>query len=75
MALEIVISLRIDYDTANRKLKEPVIIERAKQLAAELLTIAELTADKRKPQISVQAGDMFATTEDIKLVDANAYGT
>jgi len=75
MPLTITIELRVDYDTANRKLKEPIIIQRTKELAAELLTIAELTADKRKPQISVQCGDMFATTEEIRLVDANSIGT
>lgn len=75
MALTITIELRVDFDTANRKIKEPVIVKRAKELAAELLTIAELTADSRKPQISVQAGDMFATTEDIRIVDANSSGT
>lgn len=75
MALELKMELRVDYDTANRKLKEPVLIERFKQLACEILTIAELTADSRKPQIAVQIGDMFCTTEEIKLVDANTEGT
>lgn len=75
MALEITVSLRIDYDTANKKIKEPIIINRVKELAAELLTIAELTADRRKPEIAVQCGDMFCTTEEIRLVDANSVGT
>jgi len=67
--LEITITLRIDYDTANKRVKEPIITEKAKQCAKELLTIAELTADKRKPQIAVQIGDMFCSTEEIRLVD------
>lgn len=67
--LTITIELRIDYDTANKKIKEPVIIEKCKQMCAELITLAELTADRRKPQISMQAGDFFATTEDVKLFD------
>jgi hypothetical protein len=69
--LTITIELRVDYDTANKRMKEPVIIEKAKSLCAELLTVAELTADKRKPQISMQAGDFFATTEEVKLFDAD----
>lgn len=67
--LEISITLRVDYDTANKRIKEPVIKKKALSLAKELITIAELTADSRRPQISVQIGDMFATTEEIKLVD------
>lgn len=75
MALELKMELRIDYDTENKKIKEPVIIQRFKELAAELLTIAELTADRRKPQIACQIGDMFCTTEDLKLVNADSEGT
>lgn len=72
MPLTITVELRVDYDTANRKIKEPIIIERAKALAAELLTLAELTADSRKPTMSLQAGDMFCTTEELRIVDANS---
>lgn len=75
MPLTITVELRVDYDTANRKIKEPIIIERAKALAAELLTLAELTADSRKPTMSLQAGDMFCTTEELRIVDANTAGT
>lgn len=75
MPLELKMELRVDYDTANKKLKEPVIIQRFKELACEILTIAELTADSRKPQIAVQIGDMFCTTEEIKLVNADTEGT
>jgi hypothetical protein len=75
MPLTITMELRVDYDTANRKIKEPVIIQRAKELAAELLTIAELTADTRKPSISLQCGDMFCTTEELRIVDASTEGT
>lgn len=67
--LDIKINLRVDFDTANKRVKEPIILQKAKELAAELLTIAELIADKRKPQISLEAGDFFATTEEIKIVD------
>ena len=67
--LDIKINLRIDFDTANKKIKEPIMLQKAKELAAELLTVAELIADKRKPQISFQSGDFFATTEEIKLVN------
>lgn len=69
--LEITITLRIDYDTANKKVKEPIITDVAKRCAKELLTMAELTADRRAPQMSVQIGDMFCSTEEIKLVDAS----
>ena len=75
MPLTITIELRVDYDTANRKIKEPIIINRCKELAAELLTIAELTADSRKPSMSMQAGDMFCTTEELRIVDASTEGT
>lgn len=67
--LEITITLRVDYDTANKRVKEPIITEKAKQCAKELLTLAELTADRRKPTIAMQAGDMFCTEEEIRVVD------
>ncbi len=75
MALELKLELRVDYDTANKKIKEPVIIQRFKEIAAELLTIAELTADRRKPTIALQIGDTWYSEEEIKLVDANSEGT
>lgn len=68
MALEITITLRIDYDTANKKIKEPLITAKAREYAKELLTFAQLTADSRKPQISLQAGDLWSDTADIELV-------
>jgi hypothetical protein len=67
--LTITIELRIDFDTANKKIKEPIMRKKGEQVAKELLTLAELIADNRKPQISIQAGDFFATTEEIKLVE------
>lgn len=72
MAQTITIELRVDFDTKNKKIKEPIILEAAKEKAKELLTLAALMADSRPPQISLQCGDFFAETKDIELVDANA---
>jgi hypothetical protein len=67
--LTITIELRVDFDTANKKIKEPIIVTKAKQAAKELITFSELTADKRKPQIMMQVGDMLVNAEEIKLVE------
>lgn len=69
MALEITIKLRIDYDTANKKIKEPVMLKKMQQLAKEAITIAELTADSRRPSIYFQHGDTLCSEEEIKLVE------
>ena len=69
MTMEITINLRIDFDTANKKIKEPIMLKKAQELAAELLTTAELIADKRRPQVALACGDFFATTEKIRIVD------
>ena len=81
MALTITIELRVDFDTANRKIKEPVIVKRAKELAAELLTIAELTAaiqrnargarwqeilTRLRLEPTVDAGELIETIADVQ---------
>jgi hypothetical protein len=67
--LSITIELRIDFDTAQKPVKEPIIIDKAKQLAKELITTAMLIQDRRPPTIRMQAGDTWFAEEEIKLVD------
>jgi len=67
--LSITIELRIDFDTANKPVKEPIMIAKAKELAKELITTAMMIQDRRPPTIRMQAGDTWFAEEEIKLVD------
>lgn len=67
--LSITIELRIDFDTANKPVKEPIIIDKAKEMAKELITVAAMIADRRPPTIRMQAGDMWFDEKEIKLVE------
>ena len=69
MAQTITIELRVDFDTANKKTKEPIMLQMAQQAAKELLTQAMMICDQRRPEISLQCGDLWSTTEEIKLVE------
>lgn len=71
MAQTITIELRVDFDTINKKVKEPIMLEMAQELARQLLTQACMIADMRSPQITLQCGDLWSTTEDIALIDAS----
>jgi len=68
----ITIELRVDFDTVDAKLKEPIMLDLAQQKARELLTDALLIAGKREPQIMVTSGDFFATTKEIGLFKGDA---
>ena len=61
----ITIELRIDFDTANKRIKEPLMLDAAKELCHQLVTQAMLLKDSRSPQIKLECGDLFATTEEI----------
>lgn len=64
---EITITLRIDFDTVNKKVKEPIMLGIVRNTARQLITSAMMISDQRKPQISVQCGDFFSTNEEIEL--------
>jgi len=67
MVMEVTITLRIDFDTVNKKTKEPLMLEVVQRAARELLTTAMMLQDKRAPQVALQAGDYFASPEEVAL--------
>ena len=67
MAYTITIELRVDFDTANVKIKNPAMLKIAQRLARELLTRAMLIQDQRAPQIMVSDGDFFSETKDVAV--------
>jgi hypothetical protein len=67
MALTTVkIEVRFDYDS---KEKNDIIIAAAKDMAKMLFTQASLIADRRKPSISLECGDLFVACDNIALAD------
>ena len=67
MAYTITIELRVDFDTANQKTKNPMMLRIAQQVARELLTRAMMVQDQRAPQIMVSDGDFFSETKDVAI--------
>ena len=67
MAYTITIELRVDFDTANVKQKNPIMLKIAQQIARELLTKATMIQDKRAPQIMLTDGDFFSETKDVAV--------
>jgi hypothetical protein len=67
MAYTITIELRVDHDTANAKIKDPIVLQFAQQCARELLTRATMIQDRRAPQIMVTDGDFFSETKDVAI--------
>jgi hypothetical protein len=67
MAYVITIELRVDFDTANQKAKNPAILKMAQQSARELLTRAMMIQDRRAPEIMVSDGDFFSETKDVAI--------
>ena len=67
MAYTITIELRVDFDTANVKVKNPIMLKIAQQCARELLTKATMIQDRRAPQIMVTDGDFFSETKDVAI--------
>ena len=71
MAYTITIELRVDHDTQNKKVKDPVALKFAQQMARELLTKAMMIQDRRPPQIMVSDGDFFSETKEIAIFGDN----
>lgn len=67
MAYTITIELRVDHDTANAKVKNPIALQFAQLAARELLTKATMISDRRAPQIMVSDGDFFSETKEIAI--------
>jgi hypothetical protein len=67
MALELNIKLRVDFDTANKAIKEPMLIEMVTRAARELLTSAVLMSDSRPPTIAVIGDDLFIGQREIEV--------
>lgn len=67
MAYTITIELRVDFDTANAKEKNPMMLKMAQRSARELLTRAMMIQDRRAPQIMVSDGDFFSETKDVAV--------
>lgn len=60
------IDLRVDFDGDH---KAEIMLKAVRQAAKELLTTAELIADKRKPDIAIHSEDMFEGREQIALFE------
>jgi hypothetical protein len=67
MPYTITIELRVDFDTANAKEKNPMMLKMAQRSARELLTRAMMIQDRRAPQIMVSDGDFFSETKDVAV--------
>lgn len=67
MAYTITIELRVDFDTANVKIKNPVALKIVQRTARELLTKMMMIQDRRAPQIMVSDGDFFSETKDVAI--------
>jgi hypothetical protein len=63
------IELRVDFDSADRKNKEPMVEQFAKEAAALFLTKVTLLGTRKDPQVTVQVGDSWYETKDIPIVD------
>lgn len=69
MAYTITIELRVDFDTANVKQKNPIMLKIARQMAKELLTKATMIADRRAPNIMITDGDFFSETQEVSVFE------
>jgi hypothetical protein len=67
MPYTITIELRVDHDTQNCKVKDPIVLKFCQQMARELLTKATMVQDRRAPQIMVTDGDFFSETKDVAI--------
>jgi hypothetical protein len=67
MPYTITIELRVDFDTANAKIKNPAMLKIARLSARELLTKAMMIQDTRAPTIMVSDGDFFSETADVAI--------
>lgn len=67
MAYTITIELRVDHDTQNKNVKDPIALKFCRQAAKELITKAMMIQDRRAPQIMVSDGDFFSETKDVAI--------
>lgn len=67
MAYTITIELRVDHDTANTKIKDPIVLRFAQEAAKELITKAMMIQDRRAPTIMITDGDFFSETKDVAI--------
>lgn len=59
------IELRADFLDEE---KHAILLEAVRQTARQVLSTAMLLKDKRDPQISLQAGDMFERNSDLEII-------
>lgn len=62
------IELRVHHDEPSTE-KDDIIRQVVIQAAKHVLTTALLIADRRKPEIAVSAGDMFAGVDKISMAE------
>jgi hypothetical protein len=74
MAYTITIELRVDFDTANVKIKNPMMLKLARQSARELLTRAMMIQDQRAPSIMITDGDFFSESKDVAVFGDDEEG-
>lgn len=67
MAYTITMELRVDFDTANAAVKNPIILREVQKAAREVLTKAMMLQDRRPAQIMVSDGDFFSETKDVAI--------
>ncbi|MGE0677815.1 hypothetical protein [Pseudolabrys sp.] len=67
--LQVTIQMRVDFDAEKREDKNQLVIAAARTAAKTLIANVALLADKRKPQVSLQVGDMFTADESIEIFD------
>lgn len=59
------IELRADFQDEE---KHTVLLQAVRATARQMLSTAMLLKDKREPQISLQAGDMFEKNSDLEII-------
>ena len=59
-----IIDLRVDFNT---KEQEDIMLTEVRTAAKQLLTQAQLIADKRKPDIAIHNDDMYEGREQIEM--------
>lgn len=58
------VELRVDFD---EKSKEKIMEKGVRSMAKELLSMAMLLADGRKPDIAISTSDMFVGREEVEM--------
>lgn len=59
------IELRADFVDPE---KYDLLMQMMREKAREIMAVAILMQDKRKPQISLQSGDMFERERDLEII-------